>query len=419
MSIKFKNPSIQPNQTNKFCRIQSTDFIKAINSKIEKIHFTRSKNIISTIDRPKLHESYDDTISYYKRTGRENSKAYLEMIQYKNKVIEDQEKYDTLNGILDSSITKDDPTSATSRFVLSLHQAFDKHIPFSISPEVLWTIISGEVATYVKNNSTNTKIEKLFTTTPGEKQTIIIRNDSLVYNDVNQTNDWTGIINYDFKDELKKRVPSELMSLMLPKMSTSNEINDVVHMVSFMDAASKYYNYGVLTCCGIPEFKIEGEVQDWVNIKNSISVISEIIPDLKPYYQKGLSPIFDNIISVLEGNNPNIKFWESIYKIDGGSGGPYSNGWFNDLYAHLLNYNGKMVFKSKEEQYGRTFGFGGSKLNNFPSNISCVDFEWNYLGTKIPMSFVGGIDSVEIDEEGFLSPRLGFNVVELKKEENK
>jgi hypothetical protein len=38
----------------------------------------------------------------------------------------------------------------TSKFVLALHDCFADHIPFSLSPEVIMSIISQEVAEYVK-----------------------------------------------------------------------------------------------------------------------------------------------------------------------------------------------------------------------------------------------------------------------------
>jgi hypothetical protein len=41
-----------------------------------------------------------------------------------------------------------------------------------------------------------------------------------------------------------------------------------------------------------------------------------------------------------------------------------------------------------------------------------VPFEWEYYDKKFPMSFVGGVSSVELSD-GFLTPKLGVTVIEL------
>jgi hypothetical protein len=57
------------------------------------------------------------------------------------------------------------PTSTVSNFVMALHNAFDKHIPFSLSPEVIMMIISQEVAQYIKDHSSEADIAALVTKT--------------------------------------------------------------------------------------------------------------------------------------------------------------------------------------------------------------------------------------------------------------
>jgi hypothetical protein len=141
------------------------------------------------------------------------------------------------------------------------------------------------------------------------------------------------------------------------------------------------------------------------------------------------------------GNKVDNDFWASIYKVDNGSGGPYNNGWFNNFYAHhygmdyrtrqfvanfkneqgsydytLMDGNGYKISEYNNQGYfpGKRGGgrYGGPKLNNFPSNLSNVPFTWKYLGSEIPMAFVGGVTGVEM-VDGFLTPRLGISVVEL------
>jgi hypothetical protein len=378
------NPLVEK-KTHKFYKEKSSDFISKIVPDIKQIWFQESKDIV-TIDHP--------ITSHWDQMNDEQKQYYLNG-NFKNAIANLQKKY--------KPSSTGQQTNNTSKFVMALHESFDQHIPFAISPEVIWAIVSGEVAIYIKNNSKDKNIRSLFTTSPN-KQHIEVNFDH---------GDWKRVINTEFKNKLLENVPSEMLSLMTPNLTTSNELSDTVHMVSFMDAASKYYSYGLLTACGIPAIKIHGESSDWELIQNSLNEIAEKIPQLS-LYANGLKPITKEFIDVLEGKKPNQDFWDSIYKINNGSGGPYSNGWFNNFYAHVFSYNNLFILKDQQEDYELNKKiFGGSKLEEFPSNLSVVDVDWNNNGTEHKMKFIGGIDSVVMDDEGYLTPTLGYSVVEV------
>lgn len=306
--------------------------------------------------------------------------------------------------------------TATSRFVLALHTAFAEHIPFTLSPEVIMGIISQEVAQFVKNNSDDLSIASLFTKTPGEKQKLVVEVNDFAYG--SSSNDWLRGIS-KFRNMLAERVPSDVLSYMTPKFSQGTLETEVAHLVSFMDAASKYYDYGMSTMCGIPEFRIEGTADDWNTILGSVKKLKEVLPGLGVYFNH-LSNVLVEIVNTVDGNKINLDFWKSIYKVDDGSGGPYSNGWFNHFYAHIYSQDWKTrqaqtILKDNDKQFSISRGFGGFKLNQFPSNLSVVEFEWDYYGQLIPMSFVGGVTSVGY-EDGFLKPSLGVSVLERNPE---
>jgi len=299
----------------------------------------------------------------------------------------------------------------TSRFVLALHDAFANHIPFSLSPEVIMSIISQEVAQYVKDNSQLKNIAKLFTTTPNEQQEIVVEINDFVYGSLG--NNWMGGI-AKFQTELSKKVPSDILARMTPKFSEGTLETEVSQLVSFMDAASKYYSYTMMTLCGIPEFKIEGTAEDWNEIVKTVDYLKDVLPGLNLYFLN-LRPILVEILNTVDGNSIDLEFWNSIYKSGGGSGGPYSSGWFNFLFAHVYgrDWETRKLNILKEEKHYRHIRM---KLNQYPSNLSLVDFTWNYNGSKIPMKFVSGVTSVEHTDEGFLKPKLGIVVLERNSE---
>jgi hypothetical protein len=297
-------------------------------------------------------------------------------------------------------------TMATSRFVFALHSAFDKHIPFSISPEVIWNIISQEVGQYVKSNSDNPAIASLFTTQTGSQEKLVVEIPFFVYG--SKDNNWLEGIGL-FRSQLTSKVPSKILEVMTPTFTTATPETEISHLISFMDATSKYYSFGMATCCGIPEFRIEGEPNDWENIIASCIQLEEMLPGLALYF-KYLVPTLTKIKATLEGDEDR-KFWSSIYKISDESGGPYSNGWFNNFYAYVYNcmdYKTKKITNMLKTSPQNAMHI---QLNDFPSNLSYVEFEWQYFDKTIPMAMVSGVTSVEMDS-GFLTPKLGVAVLE-------
>lgn len=303
------------------------------------------------------------------------------------------------------------PTSTVSRFVMALHNAFAEHVPFTLSPEVIMMIMSQEVAQYVKDHSTEANVASLFTKTPNEKQKINVEVNHFIYENENP---WLeGVV--QFRDKLIETVPSSVLEYMLPKFSNTSLETEVAHLVSFMDAASKYYEYSMSTLCGIPSFKVEESADDWDKMILSSNKLAELIPGLKDYFNN-LTPVLREIRNVADGNKVDNEYWSSIYKENNGSGGPHSNGWFTNFFAHIYYQNWqtkeKKVDLKTEKSYWTGRGPGhGFKLNMFPSNISNVPFIWNYYSKEIPMSFVAGISSVEMNE-GFLTPKLGVLILE-------
>lgn len=372
MSTEIKIPGIEVKPLPEMVTASSEAFIKGI------------------VGHEKLH--------YLSRTGITGLLETVDLSWTKNWSEERQEA---------ARLAQEKPTSAVSRFVMALHQAFDQHIPFNISPDVFMMIISQEVAQHVKNNFEQLSLAALFTKTPGEKIKLNVEINNFVYE--SPDNDWTdGILR--FSNLLEKNVPSEIINVMRPDLSISNFETDAAHLISFMDAASKFYSYSMSTCCGIPSFRIEGTTKDWQKILTSVGELKNMIPELTNYFG-GLESILTPIKNTVETGKVDQKFWSNIYKIGGGSGGPYSNGWFNNLYAHEY----KMSYKTGETKAvlkKEAADWSHIKLNEYPSGISNVAFNWNYHGELFPMALVAGVTAVEM-YEGVLTPRLGVAVVEF------
>jgi hypothetical protein len=296
-----------------------------------------------------------------------------------------------------------------SLLVQATHTAYSRHLGLSLSPEVFWYVISHEVAIYVKANPELNR--KLFTDSKDKKK-LEVRDDSLVYD--SQNNDWARAINL-FRGPLRENVPAQTLELFLPKFGTLNEESETALLVSFMDTVSSYYSFGMTTLCGIPQIRLEGAPADWDLLVARTKELQKTFPGLEKYFQ-GLVPVLETIAGEVNGKPAGNEFWQSIYKVPGGSGGPRVSGWITAFTAYLPAYKGgfemKEYFGWKRKSQGREGEYlTAMGTNDFATHVSKVDFVWNYYGKEIPMSLAAGILGVEY-KDGFVAPRLGYAVVE-------
>src|SRR6185436_7574099 len=86
--------------------------------------------------------------------------------------------------------------------------------------------------------------------------------------------------------------------------------------------------------CGIPQIVLEGTPEDW-------AVLAERTRGLGQFglawWTEALAPILDEFVAASRGR-ANVPFWQSIYKLDGGSGGPYTSGWITAFFPYLKHW---------------------------------------------------------------------------------
>lgn len=297
----------------------------------------------------------------------------------------------------------------TSLFVRAAHIAYDQHIPLAISPEVIWHVVLHEVGIAI--NANPEPHAHLFTNKPDEKQHVEIERNDFVYGG---KNDWSGAL-VDFENELREKfVPAGTMDHFLPDLSTvrGNPISRAALSGAFMSAVQSYYEFTMHTLCGIPEVRLDGTPEDWRLLVQKAAQLSEVVQGLDTYFN-ALKPVLNKIALTAEGKEEDLEFWESLYKIDGGSGGDRVTGWVGDLFAYYNTYEGPRL-KDAEANFGawKRYGGWGTGTNKFPSQLSSVPFIWNYLDKEIPMQIVSGPLSIIFDDEGFLKTELGFAIAE-------
>lgn len=295
--------------------------------------------------------------------------------------------------------------ASVSLGIQALHRCFATHTPFSLSPDFAWYMVVHEVAEYVKQHPD--AHADLFTRTPGGKQVISVRDDSLRYD---APSDWERSINL-MREPISEMLTDETIELFLPTFSTSSMESSTAILVAFMDTISPYYDFKIITLCGIPQIRLEGTPADWSDLVNRADRLAAQFDGLHDYF-RDLIPVLERIADTATGGPERApEFWRSIYKRSDMSGGPYVTGWITAFFAHVITPDGPKLKSHFDWLAATREPFSGYTTNQFPSHISRVPFVWEYLHTTYDMYFAAGAFGVD-QSDGFLSPQLGYAVVE-------
>jgi len=212
-------------------------------------------------------------------------------------------------------------------FVYAVHIAYCKHIPLVISPDMIWYLVITGVSRHILKNSQ--KLRDKFVDFDGKKK-IEIRRDDFVLN--SQSNPWNEVIE-EFCFKINEFTKNGIADKFIAKFSTTTSVSTVVNQIVLMSSMQYYFDYHLSTMCGIPKINIDGSKEDWEMIKIKANKFLELIPDLK-LWMNHLNEIFQNFIDAFD-NKIDKTFWNSLYKVSGGSGGPYVSGWILALFPYL------------------------------------------------------------------------------------
>jgi len=142
-----------------------------------------------------------------------------------------------------------------------------------------------------------------------------------------------------------------------------------------MDSMQSYFDFDLMTKCGIPKINIAGTKEDWEMIKKKANNFLELMPDLKLWINH-LNETLQNFIDIFDGKIDK-SFWDSLYKVSDESGGPYVCGWILTLFPYLRD---NMINKyAWEKHWKESRGmFDGITTSSFSYKLSSVPFIWNY-----------------------------------------
>lgn len=290
--------------------------------------------------------------------------------------------------------------------------AFNDHRPLVLSPDVIWLTIAQGLAIHI--NEHPERLRPLFVSHPG-KRTLTIRRDDFVKG--SPENPWGEVI-----DEFRRQIGAQVgprHGLIVADFSTTGAVERVASEVVLMDAMKSYFEFKFLSRCGIPTITLEGTLGDWRTIRARLDEFDDL--DLA-WWTSVLRPILDQFVKAASGR-PDRAFWQSIFKENNRSGGPYFTGWLTRLFPYLqyaefepepsFRRTGRRInhvnpFREAGTDDGR---FRGMTAKDLPSPLSRAAFKWEYLDRELDYEFIAGMIGIEQDHQTMgLRPGIGWAV---------
>lgn len=263
-------------------------------------------------------------------------------------------------------------------FVQAVHEAFDKHLPLTLSPDDVWLCLAQAFALHVDANAE--RLRDRFVRHEGKAELTVIRNGFVKGS---PDNDWPGVFG-EFSDAIAKHIGKQ-RDLVVADFSTTGVVERAASEVVLMSAMRHYFDYTLLTRCGIPRITLLGTPEDWRSVQHRAAALAE-------YGLAIDAAVLAQLVAAAEGK-PDRAMWQSFYKREGGSGGPYVNGWINALFPSL------------------SAGHHGVALHKYPSGLSIAPFLWKYLDRRFDMELVAGFVAVSQDPTTLgVRPAIGWAV---------
>ena len=287
-------------------------------------------------------------------------------------------------------------------FYRSIVNAYANHMSVSLSPDMVWLIISQGFARYV--NAHAEELRPKLVAHDGKMDLVIATDNDLLTEDT----DWPSLID-KFASQIDEYTKGDIAKTMTSNFSTTGTVERVASQVTLMESVKSYFEYIVIyIACGIPKITLQGTPKDW-------ELVLEKTRALKQYglskWVKSLEPILSEFIHAANGH-PNQAFWRNMVKkktIDELQGGGCSgqqptklDGWLlklfpdeNGLTSHEVSHT-----KNMPAEYVRV-GFKYQVINPTDGNVI----------RNTPMELWAGFIGTQVDTlSNTVTPKIGWLV---------
>ena len=321
----------------------------------------------------------------------------------KRLVVDDNVKYEAYHIIASSfADEKNLVYHGKDAFFRSIVEAYAQHKSVTLSPDMIWLLISQGFARYV--NAHSESLRSQLVNHDGKMSLKVLSNVDVL----SEKADWPKLIG-GFTSQIERYTQGDIANTITANFSTTGLTERVASQITLMDAMKSYFEYIVVyISCGIPSITLQGTPDDWREVMDKTRRLSAY--GLEDWI-KSLDYVLRQFVVTAEGR-PNPLFWKSMvkhYRPDEMQGGACDmreptilDGWLLRLFP---DENGRTLdkvahTKEMESEMVRT-SFKYQVIN--PANGTVI--------SETPMELWAGFIGAQEDQEtNMVTPKIGWMV---------
>ncbi|MBR1903057.1 MAG: DUF4419 domain-containing protein [Bacteroidaceae bacterium] len=288
-------------------------------------------------------------------------------------------------------------------FYGGLKWAYANHMSVTISPDMIWLLISQGFARYV--NAHPEEMRQQLVSHDGKLDLVVKSQEDLF----SEKADWPTLIS-DFTAQIDSYTKNDIAKTITADFTTTTPAERIASQITLMESVKKYFTYTVMrVACGIPSIAITGTSDDWRQVMAKTKKL-EVYNGIGKW-AKSLEPLLQEFVNAVEGK-PNQKFWQDIVKKDRvnklkGGGCTF------DTLKMLDGW----ILKFFPDENGLTQNSVAHTVD-MPSELIRVGFNYKVLSSEdgsiegeAPMELWAGFVGAEVDTlSNMLSPKIGWMV---------
>jgi hypothetical protein len=298
----------------------------------------------------------------------------------------------------------DEPIVATGYhpLIAAAFLAFSEHRPLVLSPDIIWLTIAQGLAQHINNHAE--ELRHHFVSFPKGKATLTVEVMPDAFQKGSPRNPWPKVFSA-FGQQIKDHVGGETHSLFVANFSTTGPVERAASEVVMMEAFKRYFDYVMISGCGIPQVTLEGTTDDWLRLRQKVQKIGQYDLD---WWTKVLIPICDQFIETSQGKIDH-SHWQNLCKSTEGYGTDIINGWIAQFILYVKDASNEYktinpaVLNPQE----------GISTDQLELKLSVAPFTWAFEGSDICylMECLAGFVGVEQNHETLaLRPRIGWAI---------
>jgi hypothetical protein len=291
------------------------------------------------------------------------------------------------------------------------YQSYAKHIPVTVSPDILWMLIVQGFSRHIDQNAE--KLRNKFVDFDGQKA-LIVGGDEWTIEEITREG-WESTF-AAFVELIKRNAGDSMIKIITPTFSTTTPTIQVSSQIAIMSCFKNYFKYiRLYGGCGFPYINLQGTLKDYEELKSKVEKLKGF--DIDDWIME-LIIIIDKIIETKKGK-VDVDFWKNMIKNKEtmeprGSGALTKveniDGWLLNFYPY---YKVDDVFKKCEKLVRKTdFNkpLDVKNLENIPEEMVEVPLIMHHkiTGKDTELTIKTGFLGMIQEKNGLAKPEIGW-----------